>query len=107
MGNFIDDIEFKVACYMTADHRARLLAEWLDEENFIVNCDTNIGLDDATTVSSQMADDAVELLEKYYHVDGMEWHKHSEPNWWDKDGDETDEEDAVSTVQFQIYQQDV
>lgn len=89
--------------------------EWLGEP-FICNVDVingrgsspsdDVGLTEL--LADGLADAMVELLNVYDPPpEGMEWHKHSDPVWWaiNSDGEkyETDNEQDVETVQYQIY----
>ena len=92
------------------------VAEFLDGDDFIVNC---VVKDDASTAegyASDLAEIATLMLNKLYPrvAKGECWHCHSEPNYWSKDavGGESFEVDfddlaEGDVVQFQIYESQI
>lgn len=60
---------------------------------------------EVTDALSDIADAIVSLLNTTEKHGGRRpvWQVYSEPNWWDKDGDETDDEHNVSTIQYCIF----
>lgn len=117
----MDAIEVENAIQCVARRMAiatgyEFIAEFLDGDNFIVNC---IVKDDALVAegyASDLADIATLMLNKLYPrvAKGECWHCHSEPNYWAKDavGGESYEVDfddlaEGDAVQFQIYESQI
>lgn len=101
----IFDAVAKTATKMCNPDKYKFLVEWLGED-VIVNC---YGLcdyysSDLAGYAGDLAYIVTDLLNKHEACEeGYEWHCHSEPNYYDKDGDTCDEDGPVDCVQYQIY----
>ena len=112
------EIENAIQCiarYMGISTGYEFVAEFLDGDDFIVNC---VVKDDASTAegyASDLAEIATLMLNKLYPrvAKGECWHCHSEPNYWAKDdvGEsyevDFDELTEGDVVQFQIYESQI
>lgn len=86
-----DRLVYAVKCHRPAEY----LVDFLGGDSCIVNCtvdNNSVDIDMALDNAASLAELVKVALNTYFNEEGYEWNIYSEPNFWTKQGDESDDD---------------